>query len=120
MSLDVRIGEKLRLAREAAALSQADAASLLELPLPDLHAMEEGSLRTNPKTLCRAARAYDVEIRCFFEPSKDLRVTSEDKFLIEAASISILRSFRTNKALSKLCETVRESDYSGRSRKSVA
>lgn len=120
MLLDVRIGEKLRLAREAAELSQSDAASLLELSLPDLQALEEGSARADAKTLCRAARAYGVEIRCFFEPSKDLRITSEDKFLIEAASTSILRSFRTNKALSKLCETVRESDYSGRSRKSVA
>ncbi len=120
MTLDHQIGEKLRLARIAANISLADAAIMLNLTETDLDAVEHGACRAGARLLHQAALAYRVEIRWFFDASKDVQVTDEEKFLTLAASISILQSLRSHKTLSKLCETVRESDYSGRPRKSVA
>jgi len=120
MILDHQIGEKLRLARAAADVSLGDAADMLNLTQTDLEAVERGARRAGARLLHQAARAYNVEIRWFFDASKDAQVTDEEKFLIQAASISILQSFRSHETLSKLCETVKESDYSGPPRKSVA
>jgi transcriptional regulator with XRE-family HTH domain len=120
MSLDHQIGEKLRLARTAANVSLADAAAVLDLTESELSAAEQGTRRTDARLLQCAARAYGVEIRWFFNSSKDVRVSDEEKVLTRATSISILQSFRSHETLSQLCETVRESDYSGRPRKNVA
>lgn len=120
MSLDHQIGEKLRVARSAANLSCGQAAERLNISQPELETVERGAARAAASLLARAAREFNVEIRWFFDPSKDVNVTDEDKFQLEAASTSILQGFRRHKTLSKLCETVRESDYSGRPRKIVA
>jgi len=120
MSLDQQIGEKLRKARDAANLSSARASALLSISESELHALETGNARAGAILLARAAREFNVEIRCFFDTSKDISATEEDKFLIEATSTSILQGIRHHKTLSKLYETLRESDYSGRPRKIVA
>lgn len=120
MNLDLRLGEKLRQAREAAALPIATAAEQLQLSEFELTQNESGSIRVTPDLVHRAARAYGVEIRWFFDAHPNSSGTREDKEHVDEATKLVLRSLRSNKTLSNLCEALRESDDAGKPRKFVA
>ncbi len=120
MNLDLRLGEKLRQARQAAALTIASAAEQLQLSEFELTQNESGVVRVTPMILHRAARAYGVEIRWFFDAHPSSSGLSQDEINEDEANALILQSFRSNKTLSNLCEALRESDDAGKPRKFVA
>lgn len=124
MTLDEKIGEKLRAARAAATVSRFDAATLIGVSELELKQFETGARRLSAERLHRAAQAFGVEIRWFFDSasprsSKDIDA-SKYRSESDAKSISILASLRSNKTLAKLCDTVRESDNKDGSHKFVA
>ncbi len=124
MKLDHHIGEKLRIARTAVHLSHSDAAHQLQLTELELKQLENGAKRIDARTLHRAAQAFDVEIRWFFENMQGATSqavgTRSEKKPRDTVRTSIIENVRLNTTLSKLCEVVRESDYQGISRKFVA
>lgn len=120
MTLDHRLGEKLRQARLSASLTIADAAHRLRLSEFELTQSENGAVRVTPLIVHRAARTYGVEIRWFFATYPSNSRVNEDKVNEDEASNLILQSLRSNKTLSNLCEALRESDDAEKPRKFVA
>ena len=123
MTLDERIGENLRIARAAAGLSSLEAAQLLGETEFNLKQLETGTRRASANLLARAAQAFQVEIRWFFDQSnpptsKHSMSPSQDE--TDAASITLLESLRANKTLAQLCEALRESEYAGQKDSKVA
>lgn len=117
MSLDRDLGEKLHDARRTAGYNASEAAHCLETSELALKQYESGAERIPSAFICRAAKLYDVEIRWFFERGGG---TAQDQINIDDATSQVLRSLRSNKTLSRLCEAMRESDYMAKSRKFVA
>ncbi|MCR9193115.1 MAG: helix-turn-helix domain-containing protein [Hyphomonas sp.] len=120
MNLDQKIGENLRRARSIAGLAITDAAICLGLPELELKQYEAGLIRIPSRVVHRAARAFGLEIRCFFETGVSDSEASKGQTSTVEATNQILQSLRTNKTLSKLCEAMRESDYTAQTQKFVA
>jgi transcriptional regulator with XRE-family HTH domain len=120
MTLDQQIGENLRRARSVAGLAVSDAAHCLGLSEFELRQYEAGLIRIPSKLVQRAAKAFGIEIRCFFETGAAVSETSKDQTSTGDTNNQILQSLRSNKTLSRLCEAMRESDYTAKSQKFVA
>ncbi len=120
MTLDQKIGENLRRARSVAGLAISDAARCLGLSEFELRQYEAGLIRIPSKVVHRAAKAFEIEIRCFFETGAPISKTSKDQTSTGDTNSQILQSLRNNKTLSRLCEAMRESDYTANSQKFVA
>lgn len=124
MSLDIQIGEKLRVARRRTGLSISDIARILSVTEDEVAAYEAGTRRICADKLYQSAQAFDVDLRWFFDQS-----TADDELWVERSAgqntnsdrnTSILSNMRANKNLTKLCEAVRESDYILLNRSKVA
>jgi XRE family transcriptional regulator, fatty acid utilization regulator len=64
----VLFGMKLREAREAAGLSQADLAKLVNIPQPRLPALEQGRTDVRLSTIRRFAKALGVQLTDLLSP----------------------------------------------------
>jgi transcriptional regulator with XRE-family HTH domain len=64
----VLFGMKLRKAREAAGLSQADLAKLVNIPQPRLPALEQGRTDVRLSTIRRFAKALGVQLTDLLSP----------------------------------------------------
>jgi|GEM_PF-6576281 len=115
MTLDEHIGRKLRSGRAAVGLSTMAAASKLGIEVFHLKQIEAGHKRASATVLSHAAQAYEVEISWFFDftspPEPKATLRPEDKTEKDAKSILLLKSLRTNRTLTYLCEAMRESEY---------
>ena len=60
------IGERLRVARENAKLTQEDAASAIDVARTTLVAMEQGQRRTRMSELQKLAKAYGTSVNALF------------------------------------------------------
>lgn len=58
----VRIGSRLRMAREMSGLSQAQVAKMLSLHRPSVSEMEAGRRKVSAEELCKLAEIYDVKL----------------------------------------------------------
>jgi len=120
MTLDQKIGENLRRGRSVAGLAVADAAKCLGLSEFELKQYEAGLIRIPSSLVHRAAKIFGVEIRCFFQTDSVKFENSDDQTSSADANNQILQSLRNNKTLTRLCEAMRESDYTAKSQKFVA
>lgn len=120
MNLDHRLGERLRQARETTTLTIAEASDRLDLSEFELTQLENGVVRVAADIVQRAARAYGVEIRWFFDTNLHSSGKCEDNVSKDEANALILQNFRSNRTLSNLYEALRESDDAGKPRKFVA
>jgi len=58
----VRIGSRLRMAREMSGLSQAQVAKMLSLHRPSVSEMEAGRRKVSAEELCKLTEIYDVKL----------------------------------------------------------
>ena len=63
---DTEIGERLRLAREGAKLTQADVAALIEVARTTIVAIEQGRRRVQTEELQKLATAYRTSANAIF------------------------------------------------------
>ena len=69
MSLECKIGQRLRLARQRAGLSVTELAERTLLPPERIDHLESGDARFDAKLICQLATSLGIEIRWFFEES---------------------------------------------------
>ena len=70
------VGARLRVARETAGLTQADAASSIDVARTTLVAIEKGQRRIRTDELQRLARRYQTSVNALFATSQYLLISS--------------------------------------------
>lgn len=65
--IDKHLGQRIRIARDAAAMSQAELADLTGLDLEHIAAMEAGRIRVSSLALARIARSVNQSLDWFFD-----------------------------------------------------
>lgn len=65
--IDKHLGQRIRIAREAVAMSQAELADLTDLDLEHIAAMEAGKIRVSSLALARIARSVNQSLDWFFD-----------------------------------------------------
>jgi len=86
-----RIGYRLSIARERAALSQFQVAVEMDLPRPSISEIETGRRRVAAEELARFAEIYSVDIKWLAEVGEDKADPLRDKLQLAARSVANLK-----------------------------
>jgi transcriptional regulator with XRE-family HTH domain len=86
----IKIGDRLRTARELAGLSQAQVAKILSLHRPSVSEMEAGRRKVSAEELSKLAEIYDVNLSWLAGVNPDEEVES-DKVRLAARELAKLK-----------------------------
>jgi len=86
------IGERLRLAREMAGLSQAQVATMLSLHRPSVSEMEAGRRKVSAEELTKLSEIYDVSMSWLTGLDKEEGVEESDRIKLAAREFAKLKS----------------------------
>lgn len=85
------LGSRLRMARELAGLSQAQAAKLLSLHRPSVSEIEAGRRRVSAEELCRFAEIYDVKLSWLTGMHEEEETQEDEKVRLAARELAKLK-----------------------------
>lgn len=88
---NIAIGERLRLARTQAGLSQGQVAKMLSLHRPSVSETEAGRRKAAPQELVQFARIYHVSVDWLVGADSDETDLRRDKLLLAARGLANLK-----------------------------
>lgn len=103
------IGQRLRMAREQAGLSQSQVAKMLGLHRPTISEMEAGRRKVSAEELGRLSEIFDVRIEWLAASQNDDTDERRDKIELAARQLSKMSEEDLDNLLS-LLSTLRQSD----------
>ncbi len=87
----VRIGSRLRMAREMSGLSQAQVAKMLSLHRPSVSEMEAGRRKVSAEELCKLAEIYDVKLTWLTGSDSGESIEEDEKIRLAARELAKLK-----------------------------
>ncbi len=87
----VRIGSRLRMAREMSGLSQAQVAKMLSLHRPSVSEMEAGRRKVSAEELCKLAEIYDVKLTWLTGSDSGESIEEDEKVRLAARELAKLK-----------------------------
>jgi len=87
----VRIGSRLRMAREMSGLSQAQVAKMLSLHRPSVSEMEAGRRKVSAEELCKLAEIYDVKLTWLTGSDRGESIEEDEKIRLAARELAKLK-----------------------------
>ena len=90
-SKSIRIGQRLRLAREMAGLSQTQVARMLTLHRPSVSEMEAGRRKVSAEELTKLSEIYDISMLWLTGLEKETGVEASDRIKLAAREFAKLK-----------------------------